>query len=393
MKAVTDMDPQGLREHKEEFLHVLTAWFMAEHRDLPWRNLNVPNPYHVWISEIMLQQTRVTAVIDYFRRFTDEIPDIATLAGVPDDRLMKLWEGLGYYSRARNLKRCAQVIMQDHKGTMPRDPAVLAKLPGIGPYTAGAIASIAFGVPKAAVDGNVLRVFSRLLADRSDISKDSTKKAYTELLDELLPYAQNAGHINQAIMDLGATICIPGGEARCSLCPVEGFCKARREGITGELPVKQRAQSRRREHRVILILTKDGKVLVDKRPERGLLAGLYEYPGAAITPKQMEDFEQGISEKRALKAYVSLFGELGLTAKKARFALRSKHFFSHIEWEMIGLYVETEDPFDAKALAERNRYFADAGELKERYALPGAFSAYTNEFLNRRGDIDGSHET
>ena len=124
MKAVTDMDPQGLREHKEEFLHVLTAWFMAEHRDLPWRNLNVPNPYHVWISEIMLQQTRVTAVIDYFRRFTDEIPDIATLAGVPDDRLMKLWEGLGYYSRARNLKRCAQVIMQDHKGTMPRDPAV-----------------------------------------------------------------------------------------------------------------------------------------------------------------------------------------------------------------------------------------------------------------------------
>ena len=391
MKAVTDMDPQGLREHKEEFLRVLTVWFMAEHRDLPWRNLTAPNPYHVWISEIMLQQTRVTAVIDYFLRFTAELPDIAALASVPDDRLMKLWEGLGYYSRVRNMKRCAQVLMSEYGGAMPHDPATLAKLPGIGPYTAGAIASIAFGVPKAAVDGNVLRVFSRLLADRSDISKDSTKKAYTELLDELLPHAQNAGHINQAIMDLGATICIPGGEARCSLCPVEGFCKARREGITGELPVKQRAQARRQEHRVILILEQDGKVLVDKRPERGLLAGLYEYPGALITPKQMEDFEQGISGKRALKVYESLFGKFGLTAKKARFALRSKHIFSHIEWEMIGLYVETADIYDVEALAEKNIYFADAAELKERYALPGAFSAYTNEFLNRRGDIDGSH--
>ncbi|MBR5347999.1 MAG: A/G-specific adenine glycosylase [Lachnospiraceae bacterium] len=387
------MDPQELREHKEEFLRVLNAWFIAEHRDLPWRDLDAPNPYHVWISEIMLQQTRVSAVVDYFLRFISELPDIAALASVPDDRLMKLWEGLGYYSRARNLKRCAQVLMHDFDGAMPRDPAALAKLPGIGPYTAGAIASIAFGEPKAAVDGNVLRVFSRLLADRSDISKESTKKAYTELLDELLPYAHNAGHINQAIMDLGATICIPGGEARCSLCPVEGFCKARREGITGELPVKQRAQSRRQEHRVILILENGGKVLVGKRPEQGLLAGLYEYPGARITPKQMEDFEQGPSGKRALKAYESLFGEFGLTAKKARFALRSKHIFSHIEWEMIGLYVETADPCATEALAEKNLYFADAGELKERYALPGAFSAYTNEFLNRRGDIDGSHET
>ena len=391
MKAVTGMDPQGLREKKEEFLRVLTAWFMAEHRNLPWRDLSAPNPYHVWISEIMLQQTRVTAVIDYFLRFTAEIPDIPALATVPDDRLMKLWEGLGYYSRVRNMKRCAQVLMNEYGGKMPRDPVTLAKLPGIGPYTAGAIASIAFGVPKAAVDGNVLRVFSRLLADRSDISKDSTKKAYTEILDELLPYAKNAGHINQAIMDLGATICIPGGEARCSLCPVEGFCKARKEGITEELPVKQRAQARRQEHRVILILTQDGKVLVEKRPESGLLAGLYEYPGAVITPKQMEDLERGISGKRAIKAYESLFGELGMNAKKARFDLRSKHIFSHIEWEMIGLYVETEDTYDPEALAEKNIYFADAGELRDRFALPGAFSAYTNEFLNRRGDIDGSH--
>ncbi len=387
MKTVTDMDAQELRERKEEFFRVLTAWFYAEHRKLPWRDLEKPNPYHVWISEIMLQQTRVNAVIRYFLRFTEKLKDISALADVPEDELMKLWEGLGYYSRARNLKRCAQVLMNEYGGKIPNDPVTLAKLPGIGPYTAGAIASIAYGIPKAAVDGNVLRVFSRLLADRSDVAAEQTKKSYTRLLDELLPYAQNAGHINQAIMDLGATICIPGGEARCSMCPVEGFCKARKLGIADTLPVKKQAQARKKEYRVILILTQNGRIFVEKRPEHGLLAGLYEYPGVAIPQKQWEGFVSGNSEKRALKAYESFFGELGLAAKTARFGLRSKHIFSHIEWEMIGLYVETTDAYDAKEWAEKDRYFADVTELKERFALPGAFSAYTSEFTGKRIDI------
>lgn len=391
MAAFTDLDRQGFIEQKDRFLDVFHTWFAAEHRDLPWRDLACPNPYHVWISEIMLQQTRVTAVIDYFLRFIGELPDIRALAEVSDDRLMKLWEGLGYYSRARNLKKCAQILVNEYGGELPKEPERLLNLPGIGPYTAGAIASIAYGRPKAAVDGNVLRVLSRLLGSRADISAQSTKNAFSGLLDEILPYAKNAGIINQAFMDLGATICVPGGEARCGKCPLEGFCKARRLGIENELPVKPKAKPRRIEHRVILILMQDGKVLVDKRPEQGLLAGLYEYPGASITQKQLEEYERGVSEKRALKVYEKLFGELGLTAKKASFALRSKHIFSHIEWEMIGLYVETADSYDAEALAGKNFYFAEAGELKEHFALPGAFSAYTNAFLGRRGEINGSH--
>ena len=389
MGTLTDMDPKELRERKDELFQVLSAWFYAEHRKLPWRDLERPNPYHVWISEIMLHQTRVTAVLGYFRRFIEILPDIPALAGVSDDELMKLWEGLGYYSRARNLKRCAQVLIREYGGVMPSDPETLLKLPGIGPYTAGAIASIAFGIPKAAVDGNVLRVFSRLMADRSDIAADNTKKAYTRLLDELLTASQAPGIINQAIMDLGATVCIPGGEARCSLCPVEGFCKARQLGIADELPVKKRAPARRREHRVILILERDGKVLVGKRPEQGLLAGLYEYPGVNVTQKQWESFGPDSGGKHALKAYETFFGQLGLAADSARFGLRSKHIFSHIEWEMIGLYVETKEAYDAEAWAGKNLFFADATQLKERFALPGAFSAYTNEFTWRRGEIDG----
>jgi len=390
MKAFTGMGYPESPDRIKEFLRVLSTWFAAEHRELPWRDLDSPDPYYVWISEIMLQQTRVTAVMDYFQRFVGELPDIFALSEVSDDRLMKLWEGLGYYSRARNLKRCAKVLVKEYGGELPKDPEKLRKLPGIGPYTAGAIASIAFDLPTAAVDGNVLRVFSRLLANREDISKESTKNEYRELLNAILTEAKHPGHINQAVMDLGATICIPGGEARCSLCPVEGFCKARAQGIERQLPVKQKAQARRVEYRVILLLEQGGKILVDKRPEKGLLAGLYEYPGVNVSQKRMEILVNKTTETKALKEYERLFGSLGLSARQARFALKSKHIFSHIEWEMIGLYAETKELPDPEALAEKNLFFADAAELKERFAVPGAFSAYTNEFLSRRGGVDDS---
>ena len=253
----------------------LLEWFRDNARQLPWRD--EPTPYHVWLSEIMLQQTRVAAVLDYYRRFLIEAPDVAALAALTENRLMKLWQGLGYYSRARNLQKAAKVIMERYGGQFPADYAAVRALPGVGDYTAGAVCSIAFGQAVPAVDGNVLRVCARLRGDEGDITTSQMKRKVTRDLERVIP-VHAAGTFNQALMELGATVCLPNGAPLCTRCPARDFCAALAQGRVDELPVKAPKRPRRMEERTVWLIFRQNRVALRRRPARGLLAGLWEFP-------------------------------------------------------------------------------------------------------------------
>ena len=253
----------------------LLAWYEDNRRELPWRE--DASPYRVWISEIMLQQTRIEAVLGYFERFLRELPDVRSLAEAEEDRVMKLWEGLGYYSRARTLIKTARLCCEEYGGELPASYEELLALPGIGPYTAGAIGSIAYSLPVPAVDGNVLRVISRLLADDSDISAERTKRRAKELLTEILP-KDAPGEFNQAVMELGERICIPNGAPLCGECPAAACCLAHQQGREMAFPVKAGKKARRVEQMTVLVIRCGSRFAIRKRPESGLLAGLYELP-------------------------------------------------------------------------------------------------------------------
>jgi len=271
-------------EPLEQLTIPLLEWYRDNARRLPWRE--DPTPYHVWVSEIMLQQTRVAAVLGYYARFLEELPDVAALAAVEEERLLKLWQGLGYYNRARNLQAAARQIMEKHGGVFPADYAAVRALKGVGDYTAGAICSIAFGLPVPAVDGNVLRVVARICGDDGDITTPAMKKRVSAALEEIIPL-QAAGEFTQAMMELGATVCLPNGAPLCAQCPAREFCVARREERTAQLPVKAPKKARRTEERTVWLIFHRGKVALRRRPEKGLLAGLWEFPnevGDALPP-------------------------------------------------------------------------------------------------------------
>ena len=295
----------------------LIEWYRQNARDLPWRRTQ--DGYAVWISEIMLQQTRVAAVIPYYERFLRELPDIGALANVDDDRLHKLWEGLGYYSRARNLKRAAGEIVSRFGGEMPRSYDALLTLPGIGEYTAGAIASIAFGEAVPAVDGNVLRVYARLFGEARDIRNPAFKKEVRAFLLPLIPKDQ-PGVFNAALMELGATVCLPNGVPKCGECPVRKYCVAYREGRTAELPVLSAKKARKIERKTVFALTMGGGLIGFRRLESGLLAGLWQLPEA----------EGELSDAEA----AAWLGQHGINpVGELRFYER-KHIFTHIEWHI-----------------------------------------------------------
>lgn len=332
-------------------------WYSWHFRSLPWRNN--PTPYQVWVSEIMLQQTRIEAVIPYYRRFLDALPTVADLAEAPLPQLLKLWEGLGYYSRVRNMQKAAQQVMSDYNGELPADYEALLSLPGIGSYTAGAIASIAYDIPVPAVDGNVMRVLARLTADDTDVLSTEGKKRFTALAWELTP-EQQAGRFNQALMELGETVCTPGGTPNCALCPLRDVCKAYRLGCVEQFPVRIKKTKRRIEERRIALVRMEGitpAVLLHQRNGEGLLADMWELPGtASCDPLD--------SLPKQLRRQCVEIGSLP----------PAKHLFSHIEWRMSGTIYslttadELPDGFQAVTLAE----------LQTAYALPGAFRAYTN---------------
>lgn len=347
----------------------LLRWYLENARTLPWRE--EPTPYRVWISEIMLQQTRVEAVKPYFARFTERLPDAAALAACPEDELLKLWEGLGYYNRARNLQKAAGQITAQYGGVLPADYEKLLELKGIGHYTAGAIASIAYGIAVPAVDGNVLRVLTRLAEDDTDIAKQSFRnQAEAVLRDEMerlvlpeelverLRDKNVPGALNQALMELGATVCVPNGAPLCGECPWREICLARRHNTVSELPVKSRAKARKIERRTVLIIRDGDRVAIRKRPARGLLAGLYELPNVAGR----------LDEGEALAAVK----DMGFSPLRIQKLADAKHIFSHIEWHMQGYAVLVEEglPQDEKLL------LVDVEDAGRRYAIPAAFAAY-----------------
>lgn len=334
----------------------LLAWFGQNARALPFRQ--DPTPYHIWVSEIMLQQTRVAAALEHYRRFMEALPDIPALAACPDEELFKLWEGLGYYSRARNLKKAAQLVCGEYGGQLPASYEELQKLPGVGEYTAGAIASIAFGLSAPAVDGNVLRVFARLYNDGSNIADPATKRLFTRRVMEQQP-AASPGPFNEALMELGALVCLPGGAPLCGECPLAEQCLAKAAGTQLELPVKTPPKARRVQPVTVLVVRSNGRCLLQKRPETGLLAGLW----------QPFLFEEALDEGEALARLTAL----GLAVNQAappRPLRAAKHIFSHVEWRMRGWELE------AAGEAPAGSVWATAEEAAGRYALPGAFKAY-----------------
>lgn len=357
----------------KELMTPLLEWFTAHARVLPWREL--PTPYRVWVSEIMLQQTRVEAVKPYFERFTSALPDVFALAVCPEDELLKLWEGLGYYNRVRNLQKAAVQVVEEYGGVIPAEYDELLKLKGIGHYTAGAVASIAYGRYVPAVDGNVLRILTRVTADDTDIMKQSfrtaVERALLAMMQELkipdglkrrLRDGNIPGALNQALMELGATVCVPNGAPFCVECPWENFCLAKKEGRIGELPVKSKAKARKIEARTVLILRDGDKVAIRKRPDRGLLAGLYELPNV----------EGRLSQEEVL----GLVKEMGLEPVRIQRLSSAKHIFSHIEWHMDGYAVLLEGGLPQKGGHQQPFIFVEAEDAKERYAIPSAFAAY-----------------
>ncbi len=331
----------------------LLRWYRANARDLPWRRTQ--DPYRIWVSEIMLQQTRVAAVLGYYARFLEAFPTVEALAAAPEDQLMKLWEGLGYYSRARNLQKAARLVAD--RGGFPDTYDGLLALPGVGDYTAAAIASAAFARREAAVDGNVLRVVTRLTDCRDDVAAPRTKQNIRAQVQAIFPEAEADVRIfNQSLMELGATVCVPGGLPKCLLCPARDLCLGRARGTAESLPVKAPKKSRRVEEKTVFLLLREGWAALRKRPASGLLAGLWEFPNV-----------EGALDEPAAAVAVRAWG---LEPRAWRNRLTAKHIFSHVEWHMTvyTLEVAGEGPPGLTWV-----------ESLERHAVPSAFARCREE--------------
>ncbi len=333
----------------------LVNWYLEHERSFPWRT--EPTPYRVWVSEIMLQQTRIEAALPYFERFMQALPTVKALAEASEDTLLKLWEGLGYYSRVRNLQKAAQQVMREYDGELPSEYSELITLPGIGEYTAGAIASIAFGKPTAAVDGNVLRVMARLTDDDRDVMQTVSRRELTALTRRLVP-VENPGAFNQGLMELGETICIPNAAPKCNECPIRDYCAVAGTERAKDLPTRAAPKPRRVENRTVLtVITNEPqpRVLLHKRPLRGLLSGMWELPNTVLEDKTVAEW---------LRA-------LGIEVYDSTVTASGVHMFSHVEWRMNGFLVRTDvfTPCEGYCLVTAEEYAA--------VALPSAFRIYT----------------
>lgn len=360
MEQNTKILPQQLVQLPD----ALIPWYQQNARSLPWRIDR--EPYHVWLSEIMLQQTRVEAVKPYYIRFLKRLPTLRALSLCDEETLMKLWEGLGYYSRARNLRRAAKQIMETADGVFPSDYESLRRLPGVGEYTAGAIASICYDLPEPAVDGNVLRVMSRICADSRCIDEPVFRR---EIRAQLCIVYQQHGHcgiLTQALMELGATICIPNGMPHCEQCPCKAFCAAKCANTVMQYPVRKKKKSRRIEYHTVYILRCDDQIALRKRPSRGLLAGMWELPHV----------DGKLAPQEALNAAASwncMPSELVSVARRV-------HIFTHIEWHMTCVYLR------CKACPEEFTWVPIAA-LAAETALPTAFRIALPDFSSETVSI------
>lgn len=354
-------------------LTALLEWYPLHARELPWRQDK--EPYHVWLSEIMLQQTRVEAVKEYYRRFLVALPTMQDLAEVEEERLLKLWEGLGYYNRARNLKRAAEIIVRDYGGHFPQTYEEIHALPGIGDYTAGAIGSICFELQAPAVDGNVLRVYARVMGDYANVDKQVTKKRISGRLKKVYPVGR-CGTATQSLMELGATVCLPNGAPRCAICPLKDICSAHACDTWNELPVRDEKRKRRTvEKTVFVLLATDGRdsglkcelenvrVALRKRPSKGLLSGMWEFPN--------EDAR--MSEQEA----VDFVASWNTVPKRLLMRTEYTHIFTHVEWRMSAVYIECTNPCGPDGNAEcGGLVWVTPGALDADYALPSAFRPF-----------------
>jgi len=347
-----------MQKHLQDIVQPLLKWYQDNRRELPWRRDR--EAYHVWISEIMLQQTKIEAVKKYYMEFMKELPTVEMLAEVSDDKLLKLWEGLGYYSRAKNLKKSAKIIMEEFKGNIPNSYQQLLKLPGIGEYTAGAIASICYNEKVTAVDGNVMRVISRVTGSKKDILLQETKKEIEEKLKIIMP--EESGLFNEALMELGEMVCLPNGTPKCHVCPLKNRCLAYQDNLIYEIPVRINKIKRKIEEKTIMVvITDDNQIAIEKRKEKGLLNGMYQLPNVEgyYSPKELKKLTE---QWKLLVKEISFIGE-------------EKHAFTHIDWMMKGYLIKVE---------QKNNQFlwVSPAELKEVYPLPTVFQKILKKVTN-----------
>lgn len=339
----------------ENIAPALLDWFYQNKRILPFRT--DPSPYHVWVSEIMLQQTRVSAALPYYERFLAALPDIPALAACEEEKLHKLWEGLGYYSRVRNLQKAAKIVCEQYGGQLPADYDALRELPGIGDYTAGAIASISFGLPVPAVDGNVLRVMTRFLADATPLERPALRREITQALATVYPAGQ-CGAFTQSLMELGALVCLPNGAPLCGQCPLQAICRASAAGNPCAYPVRAPKAARRVEERTVFVFSCDGRQALEKRPPEGLLAGLWQYPN--------------VLGKLSVAQAIAQAEQWGVRPRQLEKSVERQHIFTHITWRMTAYYFQC-------GAAPAAFIWAAPSEIAQRFALPTAFHMFFEE--------------
>ncbi len=336
----------------------LCSWYEKNKRVLPWRENR--DPYRIWVSEIMLQQTRVEAALPYYQRFLQALPTVHALAEAPLEQLLKLWEGLGYYSRVKNMQKAAQTVVEEYGGKFPEDRALLEKLSGIGDYTAGAIASIAFNLPEPAVDGNVLRVVARLLDDETDIMLPKVKREVKNKLQAVYPLSKDCGDLTQALMELGALICIPGGVPKCDACPLSHLCLAKQNGREQLLPIRNTKKEKKLVKRTVFVIESKGEFALVKRPETGVLAGMWEFP--------TEDGAELKLSHIAEEKHIPL--------------MKSRHVFTHLIWEMDSYYVKIQEK-------DPRFHWVSRKEMIQEIALPSAMKPF---WLKALEILDSSKE-
>lgn len=353
-----DKDKISHQDMLKQAAPALVDWFRQVGRPLPWRNH--PTPYEILVSETMLQQTRIETVLRYYPRFMTHFPNLESLAAAEEQSVLKLWEGLGYYSRARNLKKAAEQCVAEYGGRLPETAAALKKLPGVGDYTAGAVASLAFGEPVPAVDGNVLRVLARFFADERDVLEGAVKKEYRQLLETVLSEIGEPGLLNEALMELGELVCLPGGRPLCSRCPWQESCQAFAAGLERDLPLRGAGKPRRIEKKTVLLLQGGNEpelqeLALEKRPAKGLLAGLYGLP-----------MLEGALDMSDIRPYLESYGVHVLSGERGPDA---RHVFTHLEWDMISWRIQTDRPLPGFLYASREA-------IRDRYPLPAAFKYF-----------------
>ncbi len=341
----------------KDFCIALLDWYNKEARELPWRSN--PTPYRVWVSEMMLQQTRVETVIPYFLRFMEEVPTVEALASIDEEKLLKLWQGLGYYTRALNLKKAATILVKEHQGEIPSQRGALEKLPGIGPYSAGAISSIAFQKKETLMDGNVLRVMARVMGIQADLRDRKTQDTIRKFLENRIP-DNRPGDFNQGLMELGATRCLPNGQPLCHRCPLYSMCQASILGLTEEIPYKPVKKPRDIQNWTVLLLHYHEFYAIEKRKSQGLLAKMWSFP--------MVEGHMPIEE------VVNMLEEKGYMISKIAGIGAGKHVFTHIEWHMIGYEVGID--FIPK---ENDFIWVNKKTMDDTYAMPKAYSVFSKQ--------------